>query len=118
MRELNAEPRKSIQHRRAALEMHAKHDPRKTTAKARAASPGQLAYWEPRVDPDGVLSPVERARRAECARRAHFLNMSERSAAKRRAHREAPEGRTSQSPRPGAFFRYQSSARCLRPEAP
>lgn len=47
------------------------------TAPARAAF---LSGFEKQVDPDGTLAPEERARRAECARKAHFLKMALRSA--------------------------------------
>jgi hypothetical protein len=51
------------------------------TAPARAA---MLARFETQVDPDGTLPPNERARRAEHARRAHFLRLALRSAQSRR----------------------------------
>lgn len=51
---------------------------------ARAASPGQLAYWERKVDPDGVLTELERKRRAECARKAHMTLLAFASAKARR----------------------------------
>jgi hypothetical protein len=41
--------------------------------------------FEREVDPDRVLSPAERARRAESARKAYFTNLSLRSARARRA---------------------------------
>jgi hypothetical protein len=44
------------------------------TARARAAF---LARFEREVDPDGVLDPVTRAKRAEHARRAHFQRMAQ-----------------------------------------
>jgi hypothetical protein len=49
--------------------------------------PGRLAAdarFERQVDPDGVLPPQERARRAEYARRAHFQQLALRSAKARR----------------------------------
>lgn len=58
--------------RHAAHAMHAKHDSRKTTAAARRVF---LAGFETQVDPDGVLPAPERARRAEHARKAHFMGM-------------------------------------------
>ena len=56
-------------------------DRSRRTAPAREAA---LARFERQVDPDGVLAPAERARRAESARRAYFLGLSAKSAAKRR----------------------------------
>lgn len=40
--------------------------------------------FERKVDPDGVLDPAERARRAESARKAHMLRLSQKAAAARR----------------------------------
>ncbi|GAA3841708.1 hypothetical protein GCM10022403_087320 [Streptomyces coacervatus] len=54
------------------------------TAAARAASMGR---FDKLVDPDGSLTPEERARRAACARKAHFLRMALRSAQARRARK-------------------------------
>lgn len=48
-------------------------DRRAATAKARKAF---LDRFERQVDPDGVLEPAERARRAESARKAHFTRMA------------------------------------------
>ena len=52
------------------------------TAPARAAL---LSKFEREVDPDGVLAPAERVRRAEHARKAHFTRLALRSAQARRA---------------------------------
>jgi hypothetical protein len=40
--------------------------------------------FERKVDPDGTMLPAERAKRAENARKAHFLAMAAKSAAVRR----------------------------------
>jgi hypothetical protein len=56
-------------------------DPVARTAPARAASAGR---FEREVDPDGVLDPADRARRAAHARRAHYLRMQLRSVESRR----------------------------------
>jgi hypothetical protein len=56
-------------------------DPSARTAPARAAF---LERFERQVDPDGVLDPAARARRAEHARKAHFARMALRSAQARR----------------------------------
>lgn len=63
-------------------------DPQQATAPARAAGPGQLAYWERKVDPDGSLPPAERTRRAEHAKRAHYARLAIASA-QARANRSA-----------------------------
>lgn len=52
------------------------------TAPARAAARGR---FEDIVDPDGVLDPAERARRADHAYRAHMARLALRSAQARRA---------------------------------
>ena len=57
-------------------------DPKARTAAARDKF---AARFEREVDPDGVLAPEERARRAESARKAYFARLAFRSAAARRA---------------------------------
>jgi hypothetical protein len=52
-----------------AQRQQAVHDPRQTTARARATF---LARFERDMDPTGALAPEGRARRAEQARRAYF----------------------------------------------
>jgi len=56
-------------------------DPAARTAPARAAAESR---FEREVDPDGVLPPEERRRRAEHARKAHYLRMALASAKARR----------------------------------
>jgi hypothetical protein len=69
--------------RLAAYHLHATHDPKETTRKAREVF---LSRFEREVDPDGVLTPGERARRAEAARRAYFTRLAfQSSRARRRA---------------------------------
>src|SRR5215213_2728185 len=60
---------------------HSRHDARELTAPAREAF---LSKFERDVDPDGVLSPQERRRRAEHARRAHMARIARLSAIARR----------------------------------
>jgi len=59
---------------------------------ARTAPARRVAWerFENQVDPDGVLPPAERARRAEHARRAHFVGMALKSAQARRRTRGQP----------------------------
>lgn len=57
----------------AAQKRWAKSDPVEGTRAAREAF---MARFEAQVDPEGVLEPRERARRAELARRGHFLSMA------------------------------------------
>jgi hypothetical protein len=74
-----------LQGRIGAHELHATHDSRKITAPARRAF---LNRFEAEVDPDGVLSAPERARRAEHARKAYFTRLALKSAKARRAKAE------------------------------
>ncbi len=63
-----------LQARMAAHALHAKvSDPSAHTAAARKAF---LSRFEREVDPDGVLDPQERARRAEHAKKAYFLRLA------------------------------------------
>jgi hypothetical protein len=74
---------------RARMAAHVLHahisDEAQHTAPARAAF---LSRFEREVDPDGVLDPKERARRAEHAKKAYFLKLalaSRKARAKKRA---------------------------------
>lgn len=60
-----------------------------------------LARFERDVDPDGRLDPVDRARRAEQARRAYFLNLAAKSAASRAARTRATRHRATGRPTQG-----------------
>ncbi len=63
-----------LQARMAAHALHAKvEDPAAHTAPARKVF---LSRFEREVDPDGVLEPQERARRAEHAKKAYFLRLA------------------------------------------
>jgi hypothetical protein len=76
---------RSLQARMAAHSLHARvADAAAHTAPARRAF---LDRFEREVDPDGVLKPEERARRAEHARKAYFLKLALASAAARRRRR-------------------------------
>lgn len=59
------------------------------TAPARAAL---MQRFEREVDPDGLLSPAERARRAEHKRKAYFQRLALKSAKARRARLVVAEG--------------------------
>jgi hypothetical protein len=68
--------------RLAAHELHARiADPSAHTAPARRAF---LDRFEREVDPDGILPPADRARRAEHARKAYFTRLALKSAKARR----------------------------------
>lgn len=60
----------------AALARWAKEDP---TAQALKGQRGLLARFEREVDPDGILAPVERTRRAQLARRAYMASLALKS---------------------------------------
>ncbi len=81
---------RAMRARIGAYALHAKHDPRETTALGRAAF---LARFERAVDPEGVLTEQERACRAEAARRAYFTKLALASSRARATHRRdrAPE---------------------------
>ena len=63
---------RTLRARLGAYRLHALYDPKETTKKARAAF---AARFDRQVDPNGMLSPAERARRADAARRAYFTEL-------------------------------------------
>lgn len=75
---------------RARAAAHASHaatsDPAARAAKGAA---GMLAKFERQVDPDGVLDPADRRRRAEHLRKAHMAKLALASAKARRARKAA-----------------------------
>src|SRR5919202_2974853 len=79
----------SLRGRIGAYRLHAKHDPKETTAKARETF---LARFEREVDPEGVLPKAERLRRAEAARKAYFVKLAYQSAKARRTRVVARKG--------------------------
>jgi hypothetical protein len=84
-----AQPKPTLSSLAAKVAAHASwkntEDRTARTAKARAAA---LARFENEVDPNGVLPPEERRRRAEHARREHLARISLRSAKVRRLRAE------------------------------
>jgi hypothetical protein len=82
---------RALRARMAAHLLHAQvRDPAGHTASARAAF---LSRFEREVDPDGVLEPAERFRRAEHAKKAYFLRLalaSRKARARKRKQREQP----------------------------
>ena len=77
---------RTLRSRLGAHTLHARRDPRETTAPARAA---WLARFEQQVDPEGVLPPAERQRRAAHARRAHMARLALKAARSRARKRRA-----------------------------
>jgi hypothetical protein len=65
----------------AAFARHAGHDPQEATQAARDA---RWAAYHRKVDPDGVLTPEERHRRARSAMRADLARISFDAAKRRR----------------------------------
>lgn len=51
-----------------------------------------LDQFERKVDPDGILAPAERAKRAEHLRKAYFARLALKSAQARRRRREGGDG--------------------------
>lgn len=79
---------RSLRARTAAHKLYSLVDARVHTEPGRAAF---MARFEKEVDPEGVLSPAERARRAEHARKSYFAAMALKSSKARRA-RAGPLG--------------------------
>lgn len=67
------------------------HQPDRTAATTPARD-AFAARFENEVDPDRALSPTERARRAESARRAYFTRLALASAKARRARKPSAGG--------------------------
>jgi hypothetical protein len=61
------------------------------TARTAPAREGLQRKFELQVDPEGKLPPAERAKRAENARKAFYLNMAAKSAAVRSRRKRAAE---------------------------
>lgn len=71
---------RSTRARLAAYALHSQRDPVETTRPARNAF---RARFEREVDPDGILPPEERERRAQAALRAHMSRLALRSSRRR-----------------------------------
>jgi hypothetical protein len=78
----------ALRGRIGAYRLHATHDPKETTAKARQSF---LARFEAEVDPEGILPEAERLRRAEAARKAYFSQLAYKSARARRSRKGAKD---------------------------
>lgn len=70
---------------RARIAAHALHAGTDSTQLLQPAREAFLRKFELEVDPDGVLNPEERARRAEQAKKVYFLTLALKSAKARRA---------------------------------
>jgi len=81
---------RSLRGRMGAYVVHARYDPRQTTAPARAAF---LKRFLDEVDPDRVLPEPERLRRAAAARRAYFTRLAFLASRRRRQRKSRGQGR-------------------------
>lgn len=77
---------RSLQARRNALISWAYTQDR--SARTQAARTAFLDRFEQKVDPEGLLAPAERARRAEALKRSHFADLALKSAESRRKRAE------------------------------
>ncbi len=73
---------RSLRARLAAHEMHSRNDGFAITAAARAAGPGEIAYWLAKLDSD--LPESERLRRAGHLKKAHYTRLALKSSIARR----------------------------------
>jgi hypothetical protein len=79
---------RTLRARIGAYSLHAQYDSRQLTAPAREAF---LARFAQEVDPTGILSPEERERRAEFARKAYFTRLALRSSQVRAKKKRAAD---------------------------
>jgi hypothetical protein len=82
--------------RLGGLRARAKHDPHAATEVARAAAEARYAL---EVDPNGILSPAERTRRARAARSAYFASILLKSLDARAAGRGRRGGEADEAER-------------------
>lgn len=87
-RQMRETPAERAMHSRAASHARWSRETDRSAATAPARR-GLQAKFEHQVDPDGVLDPVERAKRAESARKAYFADLTRRSIAARRKKKDA-----------------------------
>ena len=80
---------RALRGRIGAFTLHARHDPRATTAAARLAFNGRFVDL---VDPERTLPEEERRRRVEAARKAYFTRLAYRSVQSRRARKSRNHG--------------------------
>ncbi len=79
---------RSLRGRMGAYVVHARYDPRQTTAPARAAF---MKRFLDEVDPDRVLPEPERLRRAVSARKAYFTRLAYLASRRRRDRQRRKE---------------------------
>jgi hypothetical protein len=81
---LNANARRTRAELGAHTQWSKEQDRTARTAAARENSPSSLKYHEKLVDPNGVLLPAERRKRAVNSRKAYFARLQLKSAQARR----------------------------------
>ena len=81
---------RTLRARMGAYVVHARYDPRQTTAPARAAF---MKRFLDEVDPDRVLPEPERLRRAASARKAYFTRLAFLASRRRRQRKSRGQGR-------------------------
>jgi hypothetical protein len=64
------------------------------TAAARAAGTNSLDYWEKQVDPDREMTPADRVKAAENARRAYYQRFAKQGRAAQIAQSKTSEARS------------------------
>ena len=79
---------RTLRARMGAYVVHARYDPRQTTAPARAAF---MKRFLDEVDPDRVLPEPERLRRAASARKAYFTRLAFLASRRRRDRQRRKE---------------------------
>ena len=79
---------RSLRGRMGAYVVHARYDPRQTTAPARAAF---LKRFLDEVDPERLLPEPERLRRAASARKAYFTRLAFLASRRRRERQRRKE---------------------------
>ena len=61
------------------------------TARTAPATKASMSRFDREVDPEGVLPPHERAKRAEAAKKAYFIRLGMKSGAARRRKKNAAD---------------------------
>jgi hypothetical protein len=77
-------------HSRLASHVRWSREPDRTAA-TEPARKGMEARFEREVDPDGLLDPIERAKRVESARKAYYARLTYLSIQARQARNGGPE---------------------------
>jgi len=85
----------ALRGRMGGLATSSRHDTRKNTAKARAVF---RSSFEQAVDPEMLLTPAERARRAVAARKLHYQKLAYIAAKKRQEKSAVRSARTGATP--------------------